>query len=583
MTKNIEELRSMLNRFLPNFNEKEKINTALRMTHKVFENTTEGVVITDSQANIQWVNPAFSYITGYESHEAIGKNPRILKSDHHEKEFYSTIWSDLLEKGHWQGEIWNRRKNEETYPEWLTISAVKDDRGKTVQYVSVFNDLTERVKQQEYIKYQAYHDALTELPNQYLFKDRLKTSIIHANRHGEIIAVLIIGLDRFKRINDTLGHAVGDKVLKAVGERLLAFVQPDDTVARFSGDIFALIIKEVTSVGSLVLRINEMLVKLAKPYIVNNNELYITTSIGISLYPEDGDNAEALFKNAESTMFRAKDMGRNNYQLYKPSINEKALLRLSMENDLHKAIQQDQFILYYQPQIESRTGKIIGAEALVRWIHPKLGFLNPGEFISLAEETGLIISLGEWVLQEACRQNKEWQRKGLSKIKIGVNLSALQFNQKSLINKLENILKNTELSPEYLELEITESSAMHHADFTNKTLHKFKEMGIQISIDDFGTGYSSLAYLTRFPIDRIKIDQSFIRGIPEDKEQMAIVLAILAMARSLELKTIAEGVENAEQLSFLKEQHCHQIQGYYYSKPVDAITFEKLLIKGYLK
>ena len=567
---------------LVDITDKKNSEKQLRMAHKVFENTIEGIAVTDLKGNIQWVNPAFSTITGYSADEALGQNPRILKSHHHEKEFYTNMWQSIMEKGQWQGEIWNRKKSGETYPEWLTISALKDGYGKPVQYVSVFNDITERIKQEEHIKYQSHHDALTGLPNRFLFKDRLGSAIAHAHRHAEKFAVLFLGLDRFKRINDTLGHAMGDKLLKAVAVRLSDSIQEDDTVARFSGDAFAVIIKEIKTVEKLILSINLLLDALKKPFFIDGHELYITASMGISLYPTDGDDADTLIKNADTAMYRAKELERNSYQLYTPTMNEKALTRLSMENDLHKALQQNELILYYQPQVDVNTGRIIGAEALVRWLHPRLGFLPPGEFIPLAEETGLIVPLGEWVLQRACIQNKEWQRKGLPKINIGVNLSTLQFRQKNLIQRVEEILELSELSPEFLELEITESIAMLDADFTNKMLHQLKDMGIQISIDDFGTGYSSLAYLTRFPIDRIKIDQSFIRGIPDEKEELAIVMAMMAMAKSLGLKTIAEGVEKVEQYNFLKEQYCHQIQGYYFSRPVDEETFEKMLMKEYI-
>jgi diguanylate cyclase (GGDEF)-like protein/PAS domain S-box-containing protein len=568
---------------LVNISEYKKVKEQLRMAHKVFANTIEGVVVTDSEGNIEWVNPAFTVITGYNAEEAIGKNPRILKSKRHTKEFYKNMWDSLIENGQWQGEIWNRKKGGETYPEWLTISAIRDDRGNVVQYVSIFNDITERIKQEESIKYQANHDALTGLPNRFLYKDRMLATIAHAHRYGEKFAVILLGLDRFKRVNDTLGHASGDKLLIAVAARLSEVLQEDDTVARFSGDTFGIILKEVKNVDKLMFHVNEIFDKLNTPFNIDEHTLHITASMGISLYPLDGIDCEALIKNADTAMHRAKELGTNSYQIYTHSMNEKAHRWLSMENEIHKALERDEFILHYQPQVDIKTGRIVGAEALVRWIHPKSGFVSPGEFIPLAEETGLIIPLGEWVLNRACSQNKEWQDKGLPKILMSVNLSTVQFKNHNLISGVKEILNVTKLSSQYLELEITESNAMLDADFTNKKLCELKEMGIRIAIDDFGTGYSSLAYLSTFPIDKIKIDQSFVKGIPQEKEMMAIVKAIIAMSKSLDIKTIAEGVETKEQIKCLEELHCNEIQGYFYSKPVEPEVFEKLLMSGYIK
>ena len=554
----------------------------LRMAHMVFANTLEGVVVTDTLGNIEWVNPAFTTITGYSAQEAIGKNPRILKSQHHKDDFYKSMWNSLIEKGQWQGEIWNRKKDGRSYPEWLTISAVKDDQGNVVQYVSVFNDITERIKQEERIKYLAYHDALTGIPNRIHFEDRMATGIVHAHRSGGEFATILLGLDRFKRINDTLGHAPGDKLLIAVADRLLEALTENDIIARFSGDTFGIILKEVKNIDKLLIRIIEIFDKFGMPFIIENHTLHVTVSMGISLYPMDGTDTETLIKNADTAMHRAKEFGRNSYQLYTPSMNEKALKWLSMENEMHKALKRDEFVLHYQPQVDLKSGKIVGAEALVRWIHPTAGLISPGEFIPLAEETGLIIPLGEWVLNKACSQNKEWQDKGLSKIMMSVNLSTVQFQDHSLVHKVKEILEASKLSSQYLELEITESNAMLDADFTSNKLFELKEMGIKIAIDDFGTGYSSLAYLNSFPIDKIKIDQSFVKGIPRDKEKAAIVMAIMAMTKSLNIKTIAEGVETEDQLTYLTEQHCHEIQGYYYSPPVEPEVFEKFLMKEYI-
>ncbi len=549
----------------------------LRMAEKVFENTIEGVVVTDVDGSIQWVNPAFTKITGYSQSEATGQNPIILKSERHKDTFYKDMWRDLENKGQWQGEIWNRRKNGETYPEWLTISAIKDETGKTVQYVSIFNDITERIKREERIKYQAYHDALTGLPNRALFHDRLSMALTHAHRNGEMVAVMMLDLDQFKRINDTLGHPVGDSLLQEVGKRLIKYLREGDTVSRLGGDEFAIILEDIKSIENVIKVAQKILRRMETPVHINAHDLHISTSIGISLYPSDGQDVDTLLKHGDTAMYQAKQEGRNRYRFYTPEMNDKALRRLAMENELRKALEREEFLVYYQPKLDLSSGKVIGAEALVRWKHPQLGFLSPVEFIPLAEETGLIKSIGDFVLRTACLQNKRWQDKGLNKIDISVNLSAVQFQQKNLLQKVANCLAETGLDPSYLELEITESSAIQNPQVTVKTLKGFKKLGIQLSIDDFGTGYSSLGLLNQLPLDKLKIDKSFIRDITSDKDNQAIVLAIIAMSSNLGLKLVAEGVETREQMLYLKDHQCDQIQGYLISPPIPPKDFERFL------
>ncbi len=549
----------------------------LKMAEKVFENTIEGVVVTDADGLIQWVNPAFTKITGYSQSEATGQNPRILKSERHKDTFYRDMWNDLENKGQWQGEIWNRRKNGETYPEWLTISAIKDETGKTVQYVSIFNDITERIQREERIKYQAYHDALTGLPNRALFHDRLSMALTHAHRNGEMVAVMMLDLDQFKRINDTLGHPVGDRLLQEVGKRLITYLREGDTVSRLGGDEFALILEDIQSIENVIKVAQKILRKMETPVHINAHDLHISTSIGISLYPSDGQDVDTLLKHGDTAMYQAKQEGRNRYRFYTPEMNDKALQRLAMENELRKALEREEFLVYYQPKLDLSSGKVIGAEALVRWQHPQLGFLSPVEFIPLAEETGLIKPIGDFVLRTACLQNKRWQDKGLNKIDISVNLSAVQFQQKNLLQKVANCLAETGLDPSYLELEITESSAIQNPQVTVKTLKGFKKLGIQLSIDDFGTGYSSLGLLNQLPLDKLKIDKSFIRDITSDKDNQAIVLAIIAMSSNLGLKLVAEGVETREQMLYLKDHQCDQIQGYLISPPIPPEDFERFL------
>ncbi|MCT4606546.1 MAG: EAL domain-containing protein [Marinisporobacter sp.] len=551
----------------------------LRIAEQVFNNTGEGIAVTDAEGTIQLVNPAFTTITGYGVEEVIGENPRILRSERHDKSFYEEMWKSLIEKGQWKGHIWNRRKNGETYLEWINISAVKDEKGENIQYVSVFHDLTENVLKEEHIKYQAYHDALTQLPNRELAKDRLNLALAHANKNNEMFSVIFLDLDRFKRINDTLGHAAGDLLLQAVAKRLRRCMYEGDTVARLGGDEFIIIVEDIKSIQNIISVVHKIFHAFEEPFLLKKDEIYVTASMGISIYPDDGETTENLMKNAEVAMYRVKEKGKNNYQLYRKEMNDKAYEQLAMENDLYKALENNEFVLYYQPQVKTTTGEIVGAEALIRWNHPKLGLVSPAKFIPLAEETGFIVPLGEWVLRKACEQNKYWQKKGLKNIQVSVNLSTLQFKQKDLIEKIVKIMKETEMRPEDLELEITESNAMLDPNFTIKTLKILNDMGIQIAIDDFGTGYSSLAYFKSFPIHKIKIDQSFIRDINKDESTKAIVLAIIGIADSLGVKSIAEGVETKEQLECLREYRCDEIQGYFFSRPVNAFEFEKMLIE----
>ncbi|MDF2546026.1 MAG: hypothetical protein K0R93_924 [Anaerosolibacter sp.] len=556
--------------------ERKENSERLRMAQKVFENTIEGIVVTDTEGMIQLVNPAFTAITGYTSEEAIGRNPRLLKSERHNQLFYKDMWDALINTGTWQGEIWNRRKNGETYPEWLTISAIKNDHGETTHYISVFNDITENIRKEEHIKHLAYFDALTGLPNRFLFGDRLNLAITHAQHHKHMLAVMVLDVDRFKRINDTLGHAVGDMVIQTVADRLSRCIGEGDTLSRLGGDEFMFILEEIEDVQNVTKIIHRLFEALACPLSIHGHELHITGSIGVSMYPGDGQDLDTLVKNADTAMYRAKELGRNNYQLYTPAMNDKAIARLTMENDLRKAIERNELTLYYQPKVDIKSGKITGAEALVRWNHPQRGRISPGDFIPLAEETGLIEPLGEWVLQQACCQVRKWQDEKGQDIYVSVNLSPRQFQNGNLAEQIISVAEAAEIDPKYIELEITESCAMKNPEHTLRLLQRLKGKGFTFSIDDFGTGYSSLGVLKKFPIDKLKIDQSFVRDITKDEDDKAIVLAMISMAHSMRLKVVAEGVETSEQLEFLMENHCDQLQGYLYSPPVPADEFEKL-------
>ncbi|GAB4256393.1 EAL domain-containing protein [Thermincola ferriacetica] len=476
--------------------------------------------------------------------------------------------------------FFEKELNSKTAKSYFEIKLMRMfDIGDKSRYTIVFfYDITERKMAEEAIKHQAYHDPLTGLPNRILFKDRLTQTLAQAKRSKQMLALMFLDLDRFKNINDTLGHATGDQFLQGISKRLTGCIRSGDTVARLGGDEFTLLLPQINHVEDAIKVAQKIIDTFKKPWILGGHEFYITTSIGIALYPNDGEDAETLMKHADTAMYRAKERG-NNYQLYSPSMNEKAINRLEMEGALRKALEREEFTVYYQPQINTDTGEIIGMEALVRWRHPERGIIPPADFIALAEETGLILPLGEWVLRTACRQNKKWQMAGYPPLRVTVNLSASQFQQQDLADRVSRILKETGLDPQWLELEITESIAMKDVAFTIKTLRQLRDMGIKIAIDDFGTGYSSLSYLKQIPSHTLKIDKSFVRDIAKNTEDGSIASAIIAMAQNLKLKVIAEGVETEEQLAFLKKQKCDEIQGFLFGKPVPPQEFEKLLKK----
>jgi diguanylate cyclase (GGDEF)-like protein/PAS domain S-box-containing protein len=546
----------------------------LRLAASVFENTIEGVMITDSYSTILRINPAFSEITGYKSEEIIGQNPRVLQSGRHDKLFYTTMWRVLKESGHWQGQIWNRRKNGENYPQLLSISAVHGEDNTLTHYIGIFTDITEQKRAEERIRKLAYYDSLTLLPNRRLFKDRLKQALACAHRDGKWLILLYLDLDRFKLINDSFGHPAGDQLLRNIVTRLQGCLRETDTVARLGGDEFTIILEnfdtgEQAAQGAMHVA-TKILHALSKSLYVHHHEVTITSSIGIAMYPQDARTSSVLVKNADTAMYHAKSLGKNNFQFYSPEMNTKVKERVIMENRLCRALGRNEFLVYYQPQVNSQDGRINAVEALVRWKNEKGDIINPPDFLSIAEETSLILPLGEWILHSACEQLRRWQDSGHSELCLSVNISPHQFRQKGLVDLIDRTLKETGIAPDHLELEITESSLMGYQDAIHTTLKALKKKGIRIALDDFGTGYSSLSHLRRFSVDSIKIDRSFIEGIPDDSDDTAIIQAIIAMAQNLKLRVIAEGVETAQQEVFLRYHGCGYTQGFLYSDPVPA-------------
>ena len=559
--------------------ESKKAEEALRLAATVFESSHSAIVITDSLANIVAVNPAFTRITGYTEDEVIHGNPRLLHSGRQGKDFYEAFWKTLLEEDSWQGEIWNCRKNGEEYAAWLSISAIRDEHGVIQHYIGIADDITENKAIQRQMEYLAYHDSLTGLPNRMLANDRLEQAIAHANRSKNRVAVMFLDLDDFKTINDTLGHSVGDSMLKSVAERLQACVRESDTVSRLGGDEFLVMLHEVSEIEAINRVAVNILEKVHQSCRVGDHELTTSTSIGIAVFPEDGTDRDTLLKNADMAMYNAKQSGRNTHRFFAEEMNEYVLEHLLIRNGLTRALDNDEFLLYFQPVLDLMTGKPIGAEALIRWRHPELGMIPPSRFIQVAEDTGMIVPIGNWVMQEACRQARSWQEAGWP-LRVAVNISAVQFRRGDLEETVAHALQESGLPSDCLELELTESILIQDINKTLEVLHRLGKLGVHLSIDDFGTGYSSLAYLRRLPVDKLKIDRSFVNEITTRPDDAAIALSIITLAQSLRKRVIAEGVETPEQLRFLQEHGCNEIQGYLFSRPLDAEAFGEFLSAG---
>ncbi|MBI5007155.1 MAG: EAL domain-containing protein [Nitrosomonadales bacterium] len=541
----------------------------LRLAARVFESSGEAILITDAAVRVVAVNHAFIAMSGYRSEEILGMNPRILASGRHEAEFYRAMWNDIVTSGYWQGEIWDKHKSGRIYPKWMSITAVRDEKGEVVHYISIARDTTEQTEAEKNIHFLAYYDVLTGLPNRTLLRDRLGQMIAVSHRDKHQFALLFMDLDRFKYINDSMGHTVGDRLLQAVALRIQAHVREEDTVARIGGDEFIVLLRETGESGAAVVA-GKLLETLATPYDLDGQIISTQASIGISIYPDHAHDADTLIKNADMAMYRAKEEGRNNHQFFRPEMNFRVDLLFSMEKDLRLALERGEFFLHYQPQVDLATGKLCGVEALIRWHHPDKGAISPAEFIPVAEETGQIIPIGEWVLRTACAQLVQWRKAGLNDFTLSVNLSIRQLRQPILAEQVRKVLAESDLEPGYLELEITEGIMMGDNQIAMNFLSEMDELGVKLSIDDFGTGFSSLNYLKKMPVHKLKIDQSFVRDIETDESDAAIIRSIIALGHRLNLRVIAEGVETQEQLDFLRIRGCDEIQGYFYSRPLAA-------------
>jgi diguanylate cyclase (GGDEF)-like protein/PAS domain S-box-containing protein len=562
--------------YLSDITERRAAAENQRLHTRIFEHSEEAIMITDAQEKILSVNPAFTAITGYEADEAIGETPRKFQSGRHDEAFYATLWQELKSTGHWQGEMWDRRKDGEIYPKWASIGSVRGPDGVVSHYFSIFSDITDRKRAEGRIHHLAYYDALTALPNRTLFNRLLDQALSEARRvdlHG---AVLFVDLNRFKPINDTLGHGVGDQVLQEVANRFRTALRGADVVSRLGGDEFVVGLFDIVRREHAGMVAQKLLTSLDAPIVIDGHELKVGAAIGIAAYPDDGFDTETLLRLADIAMYRAKKTGPDAFEFYSQDMNQRAMDRLHLEAQLRRGVERNELLLFYQPKVSIPTGRIIGAEALIRWKHPERGMVPPGEFIPVAEETGLIMQISAWVLEEACRQARRWKDAGFPVTRIAVNLSARDFSP-SLPARVQQLLIDHGIGAEWIELEITEGMLMNGTDKVIAMMDELSRLGILLSLDDFGTGYSSLSYLKRFPIHTLKIDRSFVINIPRDSNDCAIAGAIVSMGKALNHVVIAEGVESLDQLVYLRGLGCDEIQGYLFSAPVPAEKFEAYL------
>lgn len=555
---------------------------------KIFENVTEGIMITDKHKKIISVNPAFEFVTGYSLEEVLGKNPSILQSELHDLSFYLTMWDTISNSGVWQGEIWNRRKTGDVYPEWLTIMTVKDAEGEITNYCGIFTDLSERKIAEDELEKRSLTDSLTDVCNRFAYLERMNAllaSSIHVS-HTIQHAVFFLDLDRFKQVNDTLGHAVGDALLVEIAKRVQGLLKNKDILARYGGDEFVITLTNIVHPREAAKFAEKLIRIIEEPVILNGQEIFVSGSLGVSLYPADGETTEQLVNRAEKAMTFSKQNGRNSYAFYFDELHTDTKRVLLLDSELRKAIEHEDFTLHFQPKIDAGNLQLIGVEALVRWNNDKLGYVSPAEFIPYAEETGLIIPLSEIIFDLACKSHKQLVNAGYPKVPVAVNVSSIHFQQQNFLESIQRIFERNNTSAGNFEIEMTERTVMNSASETVSKLVKLKQMGFKLSIDDFGTGYSSLSYLVRFPLDILKIDRSFIQHICSLDDKQAVVDAIIQMSHRLKMKVVAEGVESAQQVELLKEMECDYIQGYYYSKPlpinelIDFIQFWEIEHQG---
>ena len=542
----------------------------LRQAAVVFDCTREGVLVSDSRGVIVHVNRALVEITGYSVEEVLGHRPNMFKSGRHGPAFYEAMFKSIDESGDWHGEIWNRRKSGEVYPQWQTVRSITDDKGQITHYVAVFSDISAIKHSQNELARLVHHDPLTDLPNRLLFTDRTEQALAFAQRHETGCALLMIDLDHFKIINDSLGHNIGDLLLKAIADRLLRIFGKGFTVARLGGDEFAVLVDNCPQVAHAANAAQQVLEVMKGAFDVDKHQLFISASIGISEFPKDALNAEQLLRNADSALFKAKSIGREGYALYTEELTAHAQYRIEVAGDLRRALEQQELRVYYQPVHDLHTSRLIGVEALVRWEHPLRGLLSPGEFIPIAERTGLIAEIDAWVLEQACWQMVQWQAAGLKLSFVAVNISSRLFARPELYTLVSTVLADTGLDPSLLELEVTESAVMDNSQVALEQMHRLRALGLRLAIDDFGTGFSSLLRLKRLPVQKLKIDQGFVAGLPGDNDDVAIVRAVIALGQSMGLQVHAEGIEQVEQARFLLDLNCNLGQGYWFGRPMPA-------------
>jgi len=554
------------------------VEEALRIDAAILASTRDAVIVTDLAPKILAVNPAFTEITGYAATEVLGKSPSFLSSGRHDRAFYQAMWTSLRETGYWQGEIWNRRKDGEIYPELLTLNVVRNEQGELAHYVGVATDLSQLRRNEERFQRLVHYDPLTGLPNRLLLEARLQHTLERAGREGNRAAVLVIDLDQFKIINDSHGHAAGDALLVAVTRRLRTRLRDEDTLSRLAGDQFVLVLEALHEYQEAEIMARSIQASLEEPFILSDDcKAYVRASVGISVYPQDGGTAQTLLVGADAAVHRAKELGGRQFCYYTSEFNVQARATLVMEDALRRALAQEEFLLYYQPKVDLRSGRIAGAEALLRWQRPGCGIVSPLEFIPAAEKNGLIEAIGAWVIQDACRQMRAWRDAGLGDIKVAVNVSARQFRCGGLEEVVVQALTQCGVEPSHLMLELTESMLMETPEEAVARMTALKRLGVRLSLDDFGTGYSSLAYLGRFPIDQMKIDRSFVIDIVTDPGAATIATSVIALAHRMRLVVVAEGVEDEAQAGYLWQNGCDQIQGYFFSKPLPAEEFAELV------